>query len=49
MGIPDHLTVSYKTCMQVKKQPYIEQLTGSKLEKDYDKAVYCHPIYIAHM
>ena len=49
MGIPDHFTVSYKTCMQVKKQPYIEQLTGSKLEKDYDKAVYCHPIYIAHM
>ena len=29
----------------VKKQqlePYMEQLTGSKLGKEYDKAVYCH-------
>ena len=23
--------------------------TGSKLEKEYDKAVYCHPAYLAHM
>ena len=32
--------------MQVKKQqlePDIEQLTGSKFGKGYDKAVYCHP------
>ena len=31
--------------MQVKKQqlePYMEQLTGSKLGKEYDKAVYCY-------
>ena len=30
--------------MRVKKQqlePYIEQLTGSKLKKEYNKAVYC--------
>ena len=48
MGIPDHLTVSSETCMQVKKQqlePYTE-LTGSKLRKEYKKAVYYyHPIY----
>ena len=32
--------------MQVKKQqlePDMEQLPGSKLGKEYDKAVYCHP------
>ena len=31
--------------MQVKKQqlePYMEQQTGSKLGKEYVKAVYCH-------
>ena len=38
MGIADHLTVSRETYMQVKKQqlePGIEQLTGSKLGKEY--------------
>ena len=35
--------------MQVKKQQLeldIEQLTGSKLGKEYVKAVYCHPAYL---
>ena len=34
--------------MRVKKQqlePDMEQQTGSKLEKEYIKAVYCHPAY----
>ena len=38
--------------MQVKKQqlePDMEQWTGSKLEKEYIKAVYCHPAYLTHM
>ena len=38
--------------MQVKKQqlePYMEQLTGSKLGKEYDKAVSCHPAYLTDM
>ena len=38
--------------MQVKKQqlePDMEQQTGSKLGKEYVKAVYCHPAYLAHM
>ena len=46
METPDHLPASWKTCMQVKKQqlePDMEQQTGSKLGKEYDKAVYCHP------
>ena len=24
----------------------MEQLTGSKLGREYDKAVYCHPAYL---
>ena len=38
--------------MQVKKQqlePYMEQKTGSKLRKEYVKAVYCHPAYLSHI
>ena len=41
-----------KTCMQVKKQrlePDTEQQTGSKLGKEYVKAVYCHPVYLTYM
>ena len=37
--------------MQVKKQqlePDVEQ-TGSKLGKEYIKAVYCHPAYLTYM
>ena len=35
--------------MQVKKpklESYMEQLTGSKLRKKYNKALYCHPVYL---
>ena len=38
--------------MQVKKQqlePNMEQQTGSKLGKEFDKAVYCHPAYLTYM
>ena len=38
--------------MQVKKQqlePDMEQQTSSKLEKEYVKAVYCHPAYLTYM
>ena len=38
--------------MQVKKQqlkPDMEQQTGSKLGKEYIKAVYCHPAYLPYM
>ena len=38
--------------MQVKKQqlePDIEQWTGSKLGKEYVKAVYCHLAYLTYM
>ena len=52
MGIPDHLTASWETCMQVKKQqwePDMEQWPGSKLGKECVKAVYCHPAYVTCM
>ena len=38
--------------MQVKKQQLeldMEQETGSKVEKEYVKAVYCHPAYLTYM
>ena len=38
--------------MQVKKQqlePDMEQWTGSKLGKEYTKAVYCHLAYLTYM
>ena len=38
--------------MQVRKQqlePGMEQQTGSKLGKEYVKAVYCHPAYLTYM
>ena len=52
MGIPDHLACLLKICMQVKKKQLeldTEQQTGSKLEKEYVKAEYCHPAYLTSM
>ena len=37
--------------MQVKKQqldPDMEKLTGSKLRKEFDKVIYCHPDYLTY-
>ena len=38
--------------MKVKKQQLeldMEQQTGSELEKEYVKVVYCHPAYLTYM
>ena len=46
------LSASWETCMQVKKhrlESDMEQQTGSKLGKEYVKAVYCHPAYLTYM
>ena len=43
---------SWETCMQVKKQqikPDMVKQTGSKLGKEYIKAIYCHPAYLTSM
>ena len=54
MGVPDYLTCLLRNLyadqedqdlLQIKKQqlePDMEQLTGSKLGKEYVKAIYCH-------
>ena len=52
MGIPDTWPACWQICMQVKKQGSeldMEQQTGSKLEKEYVKAAYCHPVYLTYM
>ena len=52
MGIPDHLTCLLRNLYAGQKQqlePDMEQLTGSKLGKEYVKAVYCHPAYLTYM
>ena len=52
MGLPYHLTASWEIHMQSKKQQLeldMEQQTGSKLGKEYIKAVYCHPAYLIYM
>ena len=43
---------SWEICMQVRKQQLeldMKQQTGSKLGKEYIKAVYCHPAYLTYM
>ena len=50
MGIPDHLTCLLRKL--VKKQQLeldMEQQTGSKLGKEYIKAVYCHCAHLTYM
>ena len=46
------LSVSWETCMWVKKQqlePGMEQLIDSRLRKEYDRAVYCHPVFLTYI
>ena len=43
---------SWEICPQVKKQQLeldMKEQTGSKLGKEYIKAVYCHPAYLIYM
>ena len=52
MGLPDHLSCLLRNLYEVKKQqlePDMEQQPGSKLGKEYVKAVYCHPAYLTYM
>ena len=49
---PYLLSEKPEKCMEVKKQSLeldMEQQTGSKLGKEYIKAVYCHPAYLTSM
>ena len=52
METPDHITCLLRNRIQVRKQQLeldMEQLTGSKLGKEYIEAVYCHPVYLIYM
>ena len=51
MGILDHLICLLRNLYEVKKQQLeldMEKQTGSKLGKEYVKAVYCHPAYLTY-
>ena len=52
MEIPDHLTYLLRN-LYVGQEATVrtrhEQWTGSKLGKEYVKAVYCHPAYLTSM
>ena len=48
VGIPDHLICLLRNLYEIRNQQLeldMEQQTGSKLVKEYVKAVYCHPAY----
>ena len=52
MGLPDHLTCLLRNLyagQEVTVRTRHEQQTGSKLGKEYVKAVYCHPAYLTSM
>ena len=51
MGIPDYLTCLLRNLYAVQEVTELdmEQQTGSKLGKEYIKAVYCHPAYLTYM
>ena len=49
MGIPEHLGCLLRNLyadQEAKLELNMEQQTGSKLEKESVKAVYCHPAYL---
>ena len=48
MRVPDHLTCLWRNLYpdQEVTESDMEQWTGSKLGKEYIKAVYCHPTYL---
>ena len=51
MRVPDHLTCLWRNLYpdQEVTESDMEQWTGSKLGKEYIKAVYCHPTYLTSL
>ena len=52
MGIPDNLTCLLKnlyTGQEAIVRTDMDQQIGSKLGKEYVKAVYCHPAYLTYL
>ena len=50
IGLPDHLTCLWGNLYagQEATDLDMEQQTGSKLGKEYIKAIYCHPAYLTY-
>ena len=50
MTVPDYLTYLLRNLYvgQEEIEPDMKQWTGSKLGKEYIKAVYCHPAYLTY-
>ena len=57
-GLPHHKTtehtffqthIEYLLKLTIQLELDMEQQTGSKQEKEYVKAVYCHPTYLTYM
>ena len=52
MGVSDHLTCLLRNLyagQETTVRTVVEQQTGSKLEKECIKAVYCQPAYLTYM
>ena len=50
MGISDHLMCLLRNLYVGQQlEPDMEQWTGSKLGKEFVKAVYCYPVYLTYM
>ena len=51
LGIPDHLTCLLRNLYtgQEATARIMEWQTGSKLGKEYVKAVYCYPVYLTYI
>ena len=52
MGLPDHFTCLLRNlyvCKEATVRPGHGKQTGSKLGKEYVKAIYCHSAYLTHM
>ena len=52
MGIPDHLTCLLRNLyagQEAQLELNKEQQTGSKLGKEYVRAICCHPAYLTYM
>ena len=51
MGLQEHLTCLLRNLYAAQEaiELDMEQQTGSKLGKEYIKAVYCHPAYLIYM
>ena len=50
--VPDHFSCLLRNLYVSQEQQLeadMEKLTDSKLEKEYNKAVYCHPAYLTSM